>query len=126
MEAIFLSSKRFSNFIYVYIEVGAMAESGRSTSKGSDVSFQGVDLEDYPEYQLILELLVHHPIDYERVVKKIGNERIAKMTLKNWCRVEGINKCYHGSNHDMNIMILHFSYYNAFFINFTSFSSSLQ
>jgi U4/U6 small nuclear ribonucleoprotein PRP31 len=73
--------------------------------KGSDVSIQGVDLEDDPEYQLIvecnalsvdieneiviihnfirdkyrlkfpeLESLVHHPIDYARVVKKIGNE----------------------------------------------------
>lgn len=74
-------------------------------NKGSDVSIQGVDLEDDPEYQLIvecnalsveieneiviihnfirdkyrlkfpeLESLVHHPIDYARVVKKIGNE----------------------------------------------------
>ncbi|KAK7301730.1 hypothetical protein RJT34_12602 [Clitoria ternatea] len=73
--------------------------------KGSDVSNQIVDLEDDPEYQLIvdcnalsvdieneiviihnfirdkyrlkfpeLESLVHHPIDYARVVKKIGNE----------------------------------------------------
>lgn len=74
-------------------------------NKSSDVSIQGVDLEDDPEYQLIvecntlsvdieneiviihnfirdkyrlkfpeLESLVHHPIDYARVVKKIGNE----------------------------------------------------
>lgn len=73
--------------------------------KGSDISNQGLVLEDDPEYQLIvdcnalsvdieneiiiihnfirdkyrlkfpeLESLVHHPIDYARVVKKIGNE----------------------------------------------------
>lgn len=73
--------------------------------KGSDISNQGIVLEDDPEYQLIvdcnalsvdieneiviihnfirdkyrlkfpeLESLVHHPIDYARVVKKIGNE----------------------------------------------------
>lgn len=73
--------------------------------KGSDMSNQGLVLEDDPEYQLIvecntlsvdieneiviihnfirdkyrlkfpeLESLVHHPIDYARVVKKIGNE----------------------------------------------------
>ncbi|GKB99889.1 U4/U6 small nuclear ribonucleoprotein Prp31 [Tanacetum coccineum] len=73
--------------------------------KGSDMSNQGMVLEDDPEYQLIvecntlsvdieneiviihnfirdkyrlkfpeLESLVHHPIDYARVVKKIGNE----------------------------------------------------
>ncbi|GMN41639.1 hypothetical protein TIFTF001_010860 [Ficus carica] len=73
--------------------------------KGSDEWNQGMDLEDDPEYQLIvecnslsvdieneivvihqfirdryrpkfpeLESLVHHPIDYARVVKKIGNE----------------------------------------------------
>lgn len=73
--------------------------------KDSDVSNQGIVLEDDPEYQLIvecnalsvdieneiviihnfirdkyrlkfpeLESLVHHPIDYARVVKKIGNE----------------------------------------------------
>ena len=73
--------------------------------KESEVLFQVVDIEDDPEYQLIvdcnalsvdieneiviihnfirdkyrlkfpeLESLVHHPIDYARVVKKIGNE----------------------------------------------------
>ncbi|PWA76320.1 pre-mRNA processing ribonucleoprotein binding region-containing protein [Artemisia annua] len=73
--------------------------------KGSDMSNQGMVLEDDPEYQLImecntlsvdieneiviiynfirdkyrlkfpeLESLVHNPIDYARVVKKIGNE----------------------------------------------------
>ena len=73
--------------------------------KGSDMSNQGMALEDDPEYQLIvdcnalsvdieneiviihnfirdkyrlkfpeLESLVHHPIDYARVVKKISNE----------------------------------------------------
>ncbi|XP_024023927.1 U4/U6 small nuclear ribonucleoprotein Prp31 homolog [Morus notabilis] len=73
--------------------------------KGSDESNQGTNLEDDPEYQLLvecnslsvdieneiiiihnfirdkyrpkfpeLESLVHHPIDYARVVKKIGNE----------------------------------------------------
>ncbi|XP_031402145.1 U4/U6 small nuclear ribonucleoprotein Prp31 homolog isoform X1 [Punica granatum] len=73
--------------------------------KGSDISMQGIVLEDDPEYQLIvecnalsvdieneiiiihnfirdkyrlkfpeLESLVLHPIDYARVVKRIGNE----------------------------------------------------
>lgn len=73
--------------------------------KGTDMSNQGMVLEDDPEYQLIvdcnalsvdieneiiiihnfirdkyrlkfpeLESLVHHPIDYARVVKRIGNE----------------------------------------------------
>ncbi|TVU44298.1 hypothetical protein EJB05_03734, partial [Eragrostis curvula] len=69
--------------------------------KGTDFSNQGFILEEDPEYQLIvycnalsvdieneiiiihnfdtlkfpeLESLVHHPIDYARVVKKIGNE----------------------------------------------------
>ncbi|XP_028553981.1 U4/U6 small nuclear ribonucleoprotein Prp31 homolog [Dendrobium catenatum] len=73
--------------------------------KGSDISGQGMVLEDDPEYQLIvdcnglsvdieneiiiihnfirdkyrmkfpeLESLVNHPIDYARLVKKIGNE----------------------------------------------------
>lgn len=73
--------------------------------KDSNISNQGLVLEDDPEYQLIvecnslsvdieneiiiihnfirdkyrlkfpeLESLVHHPIDYARVVKKIGNE----------------------------------------------------
>ncbi|KAG0466451.1 hypothetical protein HPP92_018031 [Vanilla planifolia] len=76
-----------------------------AVQKGSDISGQGMVLEDDPEYQLIvecnglsvdieneiiiihnfirdkyrmkfpeLESLVHHPIDYARVVKKIGNE----------------------------------------------------
>ncbi|XP_028778542.1 LOW QUALITY PROTEIN: U4/U6 small nuclear ribonucleoprotein Prp31 homolog [Neltuma alba] len=85
-----------------YIDVMQKVE--EALEKGSDVSNQGVDLEDDPEYQLIvecnalsvdieneivihnfirdkyrlkfpeLESLVHHPIDYARVVKKIGNE----------------------------------------------------
>ncbi|CAJ2669725.1 U4/U6 small nuclear ribonucleoprotein Prp31 homolog [Trifolium pratense] len=86
-----------------YIDVIQKVEG--ALQKGSDVSIQGVDLEDDPEYQLIvecnalsvdieneiviihnfirdkyrlkfpeLESLVHHPIDYARVVKKIGNE----------------------------------------------------
>ncbi|PWA46619.1 glyoxysomal fatty acid beta-oxidation multifunctional protein MFP-a [Artemisia annua] len=52
--------------------------------KGSDMSNLGMILEDDPEYQLIaecntlsfpeLESLVHHPIDYARAAKKIGNE----------------------------------------------------
>ncbi|KAK7395712.1 hypothetical protein VNO78_16279 [Psophocarpus tetragonolobus] len=86
-----------------YIDVIKKVE--EALKKGSDVSGHGVDLEDDPEYQLIvdcnalsvdieneiviihnfirdkyrlkfpeLESLVHHPIDYARVVKKIGNE----------------------------------------------------
>ncbi|CAI8612297.1 unnamed protein product [Vicia faba] len=86
-----------------YIDIIQKVE--EALNKGSDVSFQGVDLADDPEYQLIvecnalsveieneiviihnfirdkyrlkfpeLESLVHHPIDYARVVKKIGNE----------------------------------------------------
>ncbi|WJX81327.1 U4/U6-U5 snRNP complex subunit prp31 [Trifolium repens] len=86
-----------------YIDVIQKVE--EALQKGSDVSIQGVDLEDDPEYQLIvecnalsvdieneiviihnfirdkyrlkfpeLESLVHHPIDYARVVKKIRNE----------------------------------------------------
>ncbi|GAU22575.1 hypothetical protein TSUD_93430 [Trifolium subterraneum] len=86
-----------------YIDVIQKVE--EALQKDSDVSIQGVDLEDDPEYQLIvecnalsvdieneiviihnfirdkyrlkfpeLESLVHHPIDYARVVKKIGNE----------------------------------------------------
>ncbi|XP_058736734.1 U4/U6 small nuclear ribonucleoprotein Prp31 homolog [Vicia villosa] len=86
-----------------YIDIIQKVE--EALNKGSDVSIQGVDLEDDPEYQLIvecnalsveieneiviihnfirdkyrlkfpeLESLVHHPIDYARVVKKIGNE----------------------------------------------------
>ncbi|XP_004513089.1 U4/U6 small nuclear ribonucleoprotein Prp31 homolog isoform X2 [Cicer arietinum] len=86
-----------------YIDIVQKVE--EALKKGSDVTIQGVDLEDDPEYQLIvecnalsvdieneiviihnfirdkyhlkfpeLESLVHHPIDYARVVKKIGNE----------------------------------------------------
>ncbi|KAK7283710.1 hypothetical protein RIF29_13435 [Crotalaria pallida] len=86
-----------------YIDVMQKVE--EALQKGSEVSIQGVDLEDDPEYQLIvecnalsvdieneiviihnfirdkyrlkfpeLESLVNHPIDYARVVKKIGNE----------------------------------------------------
>ncbi|TKY63137.1 U4/U6 small nuclear ribonucleoprotein Prp31 [Spatholobus suberectus] len=86
-----------------YIDIIQKVE--EALKKGSEVSIQGVDLEDDPEYQLIvdcnalsvdieneiviihnfirdkyrlkfpeLESLVHHPIDYARVVKKIGNE----------------------------------------------------
>ncbi|KAK7259362.1 hypothetical protein RIF29_24969 [Crotalaria pallida] len=86
-----------------YIDVMQKVE--EALQKGSEVSIQGVDLEDVPEYQLIvecnalsvdieneiviihnfirdkyqlkfpeLESLVNHPIDYARVVKKIGNE----------------------------------------------------
>lgn len=86
-----------------YIDIIQKVE--EALKKGSDASIQGVDLEDDPEYQLIvecntlsvdieneiviihnfirdkyrlkfpeLESLVHHPIDYARVVKKIGNE----------------------------------------------------
>ncbi|CAJ2649498.1 unnamed protein product [Trifolium pratense] len=86
-----------------YIDVIQKVE--EALQKGSDVSIQGVDLEDDPEYQLTVECnalsvdieneiviihnfirdkyrlkfpdvesLVHHPIDYARVVKKIGNE----------------------------------------------------
>ncbi|RYQ94782.1 hypothetical protein Ahy_B08g089716 isoform B [Arachis hypogaea] len=86
-----------------YIDIMQKVE--EALQKGTDVSIQGVDLEDDPEYQLIvecnalsvdieneiviihnfirdkyrlkfpeLESLVHHPIDYARVVKKIGNE----------------------------------------------------
>ncbi|MED6134528.1 U4/U6-U5 snRNP complex subunit prp31 [Stylosanthes scabra] len=86
-----------------YIDIMQKVE--EALQKGSQVSIQGVILEDDPEYQLIeectallvdieneiviihnfirdkyrlkfpeLESLVHHPIDYARVVKKIGNE----------------------------------------------------
>ncbi|KAK7290223.1 hypothetical protein RIF29_04491 [Crotalaria pallida] len=91
-----------------YIHVMQKVE--EALQKGSDVSVQGVDLEDDPEYKLMiaecnallliieneiviihnfirfirdkygakfpeLESLVHHPIVYARVLKKIGNER---------------------------------------------------
>ncbi|KAF6169371.1 hypothetical protein GIB67_016541 [Kingdonia uniflora] len=85
--------------------IGIMQKVEAALQKGSDLSNQGLVLEDDPEYQLIvdcnvlsvdieneviiihnfirdnyrlkfpeLESLVHHPIDYARVVKKIGNE----------------------------------------------------
>ncbi|XP_057437449.1 U4/U6 small nuclear ribonucleoprotein Prp31 homolog [Lotus japonicus] len=86
-----------------YVDIMQKVE--EALKRSSDASNQGVDLEDDPEYQLIvecnalsvdieneiviihnfirdkyrlkfpeLESLVHHPIDYARVVKKIGNE----------------------------------------------------
>ncbi|KAE9454079.1 hypothetical protein C3L33_14015, partial [Rhododendron williamsianum] len=86
-----------------YIDIMKKVED--ALEKGSDMSYNGIVLEDDPEYQLIvdcnalsvdieneiviihnfirdkyrlkfpeLESLVHHPIDYARVVKKIGNE----------------------------------------------------
>uniref|UniRef100_A0A2N9GQ24 Nop domain-containing protein n=1 Tax=Fagus sylvatica TaxID=28930 RepID=A0A2N9GQ24_FAGSY len=62
-----------------YVDIMQKVE--EALQKGSDISNHGMVLEDDPEYQLIvdcnalsLESLVHHPIDYARVVKKIGNE----------------------------------------------------
>uniref|UniRef100_A0A6N2KMZ4 Nop domain-containing protein n=1 Tax=Salix viminalis TaxID=40686 RepID=A0A6N2KMZ4_SALVM len=43
--------------------------------KGSGVQDHGMVLEDDPEYRYSeLQCIFHHPIDYARVVKKIGNE----------------------------------------------------